>query len=97
MATIRTLLTAEESAELTRQRLGRRPTFNIHDAFQAIDKDGNGYLTREELRRIFVQHSVFATDREIGQLVERYDRNKDGRISYAEFMDEITPKSPTKL
>ena len=46
LASFRTHFSCEESAELLRQRLGRRPQFNVHDAFQAIDKDGNGYLTR---------------------------------------------------
>ena len=52
MATLRTHFTVEENAEHLRQRLGRRPNFNVHDAFQAIDKDNNGYLTRTELNRM---------------------------------------------
>ena len=97
MATLRTHFTVEENSEHVRQRICRRPSFNIHDAFQAIDKDNNGYLTRQELNRILSQHGIYASEREISQLLERYDRNKDGRISYSEFMDEITPKSPTKM
>ncbi len=33
---------------------------------------------------------------EINQLMERYDKNGDGVVSYAEFSDEITPHSPKK-
>ena len=33
LAALRTHFSCEESAELTRQRLGRRPNFNVHDAF----------------------------------------------------------------
>jgi len=28
--------------------------------------------------------------------MEKYDKDRDGRISYGEFMDEILPKSPSK-
>jgi hypothetical protein len=28
--------------------------------------------------------------------MEKYDKDRDGRISYSEFMDEILPKSPVK-
>lgn len=65
LATLRTHFSVEENAECLRQRLQRRPSFNIHDAFQAIDKDNNGYLTRTELNRILSQHGVYASEREI--------------------------------
>ena len=52
LATMRTHFTVEESAELLRKRLARRPEFNVHEAFLAIDRDSNGFLTRTELRRM---------------------------------------------
>mmetsp|Transcript_34776 Transcript_34776/g.25928 ORF Transcript_34776/g.25928 Transcript_34776/m.25928 type:complete len:151 (-) Transcript_34776:174-626(-) len=42
----------EESAELLRKRLGRRPNFSVHDAFAAVDVDKNGYITRDEFRQV---------------------------------------------
>ena len=39
----------------------------------------------------------FATEKEIESLVSRYDKNKDGKISYSEFAQEITPHSPYKF
>jgi Ca2+-binding EF-hand superfamily protein len=29
--------------------------------------------------------------------MEKYDKDRDGRISYSEFMEEILPKSPAKV
>jgi Ca2+-binding EF-hand superfamily protein len=40
------------------------------------------------------EYGFYATDSEITWLIDRYDKNRDGRISYSEFIDEILPKSP---
>ena len=96
LQTFRTHFTIEESAELLRKRLGRRPNFSVHDAFQTVDKDNNGYLNAREFGRILSDFGVHASDHELAQLIDRYDKNKDGRVTYSEFMDEMLPKSPTK-
>ena len=97
LSTFRTHFVVEESAELLRKRLGRRPNFSVHDAFQTVDKDGNGYLTRREFGLILAENGIYPSESELVQLLDRYDRNKDGRISYSEFMEEMLPKSPTKV
>ena len=81
---------------MLRKRLSRRPNFNVHEAFQAIDKDSNGYLTRTEMRRILGDNGVYVSERDLCMLVGRFDRNNDGRISYAEFMEEMVSKCPQK-
>jgi len=86
----------EESAELLRKRLNRRPTFNVRDAFQACDKDRNGFITRDEFRNILKEYRFYALEDEITWLIDRYDKTHDGRITYSEFIDEILPKSPSK-
>lgn len=94
LSTFRTHFTIEESAELLRKRLARRPDFNVHEAFQACDRDSNGYLTRTELRRILAENGVYPSERDLQLLIQRFDRNNDGRVSYAEFMEEMVTKCP---
>jgi len=94
--TFRTHFSVEESAELLRKRLGRRPNFNVHDAFSTVDANNNGFITKDEFRRLLCRAGVCATEKELNSLVDRYDKNADGRVSYSEFMDEILPKSPSK-
>lgn len=94
--TIRVHLSVEASAENLRRRLIRRPGFNASDAFTAVDQDRDGFITRDEFRGILREYGIFATETEIVWLVDRYDRNKDGRISYTEFVEEILPKSPSR-
>ena len=36
------------------------------------------------------------TSKEIASLMDRYDKNADGVITYQEFSDEIKPHSPMK-
>ena len=96
MRVIRTHFNIEESAELLRQRLARRPNFSVHDAFSHCDKSKNGYLTGEELRKLLAENKIFVTDSELESLVARYDHNCDGRISYSEFVSELVPKSQSK-
>lgn len=96
LKTFKTHFSAEASAEYLRKRLMRRPGFNASDAFSACDVDRNGYITRDELKTIFREYGFYATETELIYLIDRYDRNQDGRISYSEFIDEILPKSPSR-
>lgn len=93
----RTHFSVEEAAELLRKRLGRRPNFSVHDAFCVIDQTNNGYLTTDNIQKIFAEHRIYTSCRDLHLLFERYDKNKDGRISYSEFMDEMLPKSTSKI
>lgn len=43
----------EESVELIKQRLTRRPKFSARNSFDTLDLDGHGFITLEGLKRIF--------------------------------------------
>ena len=62
LSVFRTHFTIEEQAEKLRQRLQRRPDFNVHECFLAIDKDSNGYIGKGELRRIRSENGVYASE-----------------------------------
>lgn len=92
----RTHFQVEYHNEILRKALQRRPYFNTRDAFEHCDLDKNGFVTKAELRDLLHWNGVMATDAEVNGLLDRFDRNKDGRISFAEFSDELLPKSPVK-
>lgn len=73
-----------------------RWSFNIYDAFKAVDADEDGKISKDELRFMIEKSGFLVTNQEITQLMERYDKNGDGVITYNEFSDEIRPHSPTK-
>ena len=94
--TLRVHFSVESSAENLRRRLVRRPGFSASDAFTAVDSDRNGFINRDEFKRILREYGFFPTETELQWLVDRYDRDRDGRISYSEFTEEILPKSPSR-
>jgi Ca2+-binding EF-hand superfamily protein len=40
------------------------------------------------------EHGIFVTNQDLVALISRYDKNQDGKVSYGEFLSELTPKSP---
>merc|ERR1712232_1141497 len=70
---------AEENAtkkELMDQRL---------EAFKAFDKDGNGYIDRDELLQTMANLGDQLTDEEIEEMIREADMDGDARINYKEF------------
>ena len=95
--TFRLILDAESLAERVRQKLTRMPDFSLHQAFTSIDKDRNGFITIDEFQNILHTHGIFASSKDLQNLLSKYDKNRDGKVSYSDFVDEITPKSPRRF
>jgi Ca2+-binding EF-hand superfamily protein len=91
------MLDAESLAERVRQKLSRMPEFSLYQAFMAVDKDRNGFITIDEFQRILNSHNIFASSKDLQSLMGKYDKNRDGRVSYTDFVQEITPKSPRRF
>ncbi|OMJ92485.1 hypothetical protein SteCoe_4720 [Stentor coeruleus] len=96
LSTFRLILDSESLAERVRQRLSREPNFNLHQAFMIVDKDRNGFITIDEFQSILQSHGIFATSKDLQNLLHKYDKNHDGKVSYSEFVEEVTPKSPRR-
>ncbi|CAI2360904.1 unnamed protein product [Moneuplotes crassus] len=92
---LRLTIEVERKAESIRQQNSFRPLFNRSDAFQAINSSGS-YITKEDFSELLSKHRFYATNKELNYLMDRFDKNKDERVSYGEFIDEITPHSPQK-
>lgn len=48
----RTHFKVECMSESMRQRLNKRPSFNVFDAFASLDLNDNGTISRDELKSI---------------------------------------------
>ena len=92
----RTHFKVENAAEYLRKRLRNIPLFSVYESFKTCDINQDGIVTKSELRRLFDQRGLYVSDRDADILMEKFDKDRDGRISYSEFMDEILPKSPVK-
>ena len=80
----RTHFKVESYSESLRQRLYKRPGFNLYEAFISCDLNDDGTISKEELRRLIESRGFYVSEKEVNQLVEKIDKDKDGRISYHE-------------
>lgn len=87
------LLDCEGIAESLRQKVSKTISFSLHEAFQAIDMTRDGVITPDDFDSFFHAYHIVPDRREIEELMSRYDRNRDGVVSYSEFISELTPKS----
>lgn len=59
--------------------------------------DQNGRISKEEFRKMIESRGFYVSEKEVITLVDKMDKNKDGRISYHEFREEFMPKSPVRM
>jgi len=89
-------LETEAVVEALRQKLAREEDFNFKEAFERIDYDGDGFLGVLEIRVAMDREGVFVTEKDAQYLVNRFDKDDDLKVSYVEFVQEMTPKSKKK-
>jgi len=62
----------------------------LREAFNVFDKDGNGYLTKEELRDVMRSLGVNLTVKEQEEMIREADEDGDMMLSYSEFKHIMT-------
>ncbi|KAL3740725.1 hypothetical protein ACJRO7_021925 [Eucalyptus globulus] len=84
------------SATMHRHKLERDD--HLHKAFQYFDKDGSGYITKDELEAAMKEHAI-GDEANIKEIIAEVDKDNDGRIDYDEFCTMMRSKSqrPGKL
>ena len=92
----RTHVRCENAAEMLRQRLNEHPGFNAYEAFNSLDLNCDGALSAEELRRIIESRGYFVGLKECDQVIKKMDKNRNHRVSFAEFSHETRNKSPVR-
>jgi Ca2+-binding EF-hand superfamily protein len=75
----KTLFNGELMVESLRQQLAKRPLFSVHDAFKTLDTDEQGYITKEDFKRIFEEYGIFVTQKDVKSLVERCEYEMKGQ------------------
>ena len=87
----RTHFRSEVAAESVRQRLQRMPYFNVYEAFNSLDMNDSGAISREEFKRLIMSRGFYVSEKEATEIVEKMDKNKDGRVSFAEVSGFAAP------
>lgn len=94
--TFKTLIDLEINAEILRRDLNFTK-FSLQELFEHISSTGAGYLSVKEFRNILLKNKIQPTNRELFGIIERFDINRDGKISFAEFVQEVLPRSPSSF
>lgn len=63
--------------------------FNVYESFKTCDINNDGIVTKDEIKRLLDSRGFYATDKDVNGLMEKFDKDRDGKISYSEFMEEI--------
>lgn len=90
-------LEVELNAEALRQKHEESANFRYDDAFTTLNKWGDDYLTTEDFAEIFKKYGFYPTKAELDILINRFDKDRDGKVSYDEFFEEFSPHSPLKV
>ncbi|KAL5240371.1 hypothetical protein ACI65C_007781 [Semiaphis heraclei] len=56
----------------------------IEDIFNQYDANKDGYLCRNELKRMMIKRRVPWTENSLNQLIDDVDKDKDGKLTFRE-------------
>lgn len=62
------------------------PEDELREAFSVFDKDGNGFISPEELKSALLNLGEKLEDHEIKAMIAAADRDGNGQIDYEEFI-----------
>lgn len=62
----------------------------LREAFKVFDKDGNGFISAEELRHSMTLLGEKLTNEEVDEMIREVDTDRDGEINYEELIMVMT-------
>ena len=81
-------LRIDKNTEIHKEVLSSNTQFNVREAFRIFDQDNKGFITEADLAQKIADLSVYANPKVI---LEKFDRDGDGKLSYQEFKQIVTP------
>jgi len=63
---------------------------DIREAFRVFDRDGNGHISKEEMKAVMMNIGETVTDEECQQFILDADLDGDGKINYEEFYNMMS-------
>ena len=63
---------------------------DIREAFRVFDKDGNGFISVQELRHVMTNLGEKLTEDEVDEMIREADIDGDGEVNYEEFVAMMT-------
>ncbi|CAK8691369.1 neo-calmodulin-like [Clavelina lepadiformis] len=84
------VITVQDFQEYAQMELERCPDDVIRNAFEVFDSDGDGYISKEDLRNLISNLLSPPTDEELNHLLDEADRKAEGRIDFEDFVNALS-------
>lgn len=55
---------------------------SLTEAFKTLDTNGDGFITREELKSVMTKMGERLSEEEAEEMIRKADQNEDGKINY---------------
>ena len=65
---------------------------DIREAFRVFDRDGDGYISAEELGQVMATLGENLSQEEIDEMIREADLDGDGKVCYEEFATMMSHK-----
>ena len=88
---IKFLLKGENKIENIKINLSKIQDFSVEDAFRIFEKNGRGYLDRDDIKYGLSVLNLYPSEYNLDLFIKRYDLQKKGFISYEDFFDMVVP------
>lgn len=62
------------------------PNDELREALRVFDRDDNGYISAEELRRMMTTSGECLTEEEVDEMMKMADKEGNGRVNYDDFV-----------
>ncbi|XP_028312718.1 calcium-binding protein 7-like [Gouania willdenowi] len=66
--------------------------FEIREAFKVFDRDGNGFISKQELGMAMRSLGYMPNEVELEVIIQRLDMDGDGQVDFEEFVTLLGPK-----
>ena len=90
---LRNVMELENKIEKLKIELSLRCDFNWEEIFRMFELEGRGFLTKEDLSIGFNKFDLYPKPIDISLLINRYDLQKKGVLTYPDFFEMIVPFS----
>ncbi|XP_023646763.1 calcium-binding protein 8 isoform X1 [Paramormyrops kingsleyae] len=78
---------SDQLANISAEELGE-----IREAFRVLDRDGNGFISKQELGMAMRSLGYMPSEVELAIIMQRLDMDGDGQVDFDEFVTILGPK-----
>ncbi|CAL8077368.1 unnamed protein product [Calicophoron daubneyi] len=71
---------------MERRQIHRKKDDHMREIFKSVDTNGDGFISPEELKGLMCKYNPQMTVKDMEEIIEGVDKDKDGKLNYEEFL-----------